>query len=64
MDNTGKKNRLIQILKILTRQEKLIVVLYYYEELTMREIAKVLEFPVSKVKQMHTSLIRKLKIKI
>ena len=40
------------LLKGLTPAEKHIVVLYYYEELTMLEIAKVLDLSESRVSQM------------
>ena len=45
----------------LTRAEKLILVLYYYEEMTMRGIAAVLDMSESRVAQMHSSLIARLK---
>jgi len=45
----------------LTRAERLIVVLYYYEEYTMREIAEVLELPESKVTQMRASIMARCK---
>lgn len=38
----------------LTRSEKLVVILYYYEQLTMREIGEVLDLSESRVSQMHT----------
>lgn len=41
----------------LTRAEKLFLVLYYYEELTIEEIAEVLDLTESRVSQMHSSII-------
>jgi len=58
----GAQNQHIKdFLSGLTRAEKLIVVLYYYEELTMAEIAKTLELPQADVLQMHSSIIARCK---
>jgi RNA polymerase sigma factor for flagellar operon FliA len=45
----------------LTRAERLIVVLYYYEEMTMKEIGATLDLSESRVSQMHSSIIARLK---
>jgi RNA polymerase sigma factor for flagellar operon FliA len=45
----------------LSRKEKLIVVLYYIEELTMKEIGLVLELSESRVCQIHNRIIAQLK---
>lgn len=47
--------------KGLTRAEKLIIVLYYYEEMTMKEIGATLDLSESRVSQMHSSIIARLK---
>jgi RNA polymerase sigma factor for flagellar operon FliA len=47
--------------KGLTRAERLIVVLYYYEEMTMKEIGATLDLSESRVSQMHSSIIQRLK---
>jgi RNA polymerase sigma factor for flagellar operon FliA len=44
-----------------TRSERLIVVLYYYEQLTMKEIGATLDLSESRVSQMHTSIVNRLK---
>lgn len=49
------------ITKGFCRQEKLVIVLYYYEEMTMREIGEVLGISESRVSQVHSSLISRLK---
>jgi RNA polymerase sigma factor for flagellar operon FliA len=49
------------ITKGLTRAERLIVVLYYYEEMTMKEIGATLDLSESRVSQMHSSIIARLK---
>jgi RNA polymerase sigma factor for flagellar operon FliA len=45
----------------LTREEKLIIVLYYYEEMTMKKIGAVLDLSESRVSQMHSSIVARLK---
>jgi RNA polymerase sigma factor for flagellar operon FliA len=45
----------------LNRTERLIVILYYYENLTMKEIGATLELSESRVSQMHSSIIARLK---
>ncbi len=47
--------------KGLTRAERLIIVLYYYEEMTMKEIGATLDLSESRVSQMHSSIIARLK---
>lgn len=47
--------------KGLTRAERLIVVLYYYEEMTMKEIGLTLDLSESRVSQMHSSILARLK---
>lgn len=49
------------ITKGLTRAERLIIVLYYYEEMTMKEIGATLDLSESRVSQMHSSIIARLK---
>ena len=45
-------------------QEKIVISLYYYEELTMKEIGKVLEITESRVSQIHTKAILHLRTKL
>ncbi len=47
--------------KGLTRAERLIIVLYYYEEMTMKEIGATLDLSESRVSQMHSSIVGRLK---
>lgn len=49
------------ITKGLSRAERLIVVLYYYEEMTMKEIGMTLDLSESRVSQMHSSILARLK---
>lgn len=48
----------------LTRAERLIVVLYYYEEMTMKEIGATLDLSESRVSQMHSSIVARLKAQL
>lgn len=50
--------------KGLTRAERLIVVLYYYEEMTMKEIGATLDLSESRVSQMHSSILLRLKAQL
>jgi RNA polymerase sigma factor FliA len=44
----------------LNRNERLIVILYYYEEMTMKEIGATLNLSESRVSQMHSSIVQRL----
>jgi RNA polymerase sigma factor FliA len=50
--------------KGLTRAERLIVILYYYEEMTMKEIGQTLDLSESRVSQMHSSIIARMRAKM
>ena len=45
----------------LTRAERLILILYYYEQMTMKEIGATLDLSESRVSQMHSSIVARLK---
>jgi len=45
----------------LTRAERLILILYYYEEMTMKEIGLTLDLSESRVSQMHSAILKRLK---
>ena len=45
----------------LTAQEKLVIALYYYEELTLKEIGEVMSISESRVSQIHTRAVAKLR---
>ncbi len=55
------KEQLVKSLKQLADRERMVVTLYYYEELTFREIGKVLGISESRVSQIHSEVISKLK---
>jgi len=57
-----QKNDLMRLVtKGLNRNERLIIILYYYEELTMKEIGATLDLSESRVSQMHSSIVQRLK---
>ncbi len=53
--------KLGEALQQLTEKEQKVVTLYYYEELTLKEIANVLEVSESRVSQLHTRALGKMK---
>ena len=56
-----QKNDLMRLVtKGLNRNERLIIILYYYEELTMKEIGATLDLSESRVSQMHSSIVNRL----
>ncbi|PQO26767.1 FliA/WhiG family RNA polymerase sigma factor [Blastopirellula marina] len=56
-----QKNDLMRLVtKGLNRNERLIIILYYYEELTMKEIGATLDLSESRVSQMHSSIVSRL----
>ncbi|MGH7243709.1 MAG: FliA/WhiG family RNA polymerase sigma factor [Phycisphaerales bacterium] len=52
------------ITKGLSRAERLIVILYYYEGMTMKEIGATLDLSESRVSQMHSSILARLKAQL
>jgi len=51
------RTHLAQAIDQLPAQEKTVLSLYYFEELTMREIGQVLEVTESRISQIHTKAI-------
>jgi RNA polymerase sigma factor FliA len=56
-----KRDLMRLVTKGLNRNERLIIILYYYEELTMKEIGTTLGLSESRVSQMHSSIVNRLK---
>jgi RNA polymerase sigma factor for flagellar operon FliA len=52
------------VTKGLNRNERLIIILYYYEELTMKEIGATLDLSESRVSQMHSSIVQRLQTQL
>ena len=58
------KQKLVEALEILTEKERRVVELYYYEDLTLKEISLVLEVSESRVSQLHTKALLKMRKKM
>ena len=48
----------------LSRNEQMVISLYYYEELTLKEIGKVLDLTESRISQIHSKVISKLRVRL
>ena len=55
------KEMLVKSLDGLTEKERRVIELYYYEELTLKEISKVLEVSESRISQLHTKALVKMR---
>jgi RNA polymerase sigma factor for flagellar operon FliA len=77
VDNNGEKNspepellynelksKLMEAIDALNEKERLVVTLYYYENLKLREIAEILGITESRVSQIHSASIMKMKHKL
>jgi len=67
-DNVSKKieeEELIEVIKKvlqkMSKKEQLVIQLYYFEEFSLKEIAKILEISESRVSQIHKNVIKKLR---
>jgi RNA polymerase sigma factor for flagellar operon FliA len=58
------KDRLANAISRLPEREKLVIALYYYENLTLREIGEVLGVTESRVSQLHTKAVLRLKSRL
>jgi RNA polymerase sigma factor for flagellar operon FliA len=58
------KEVLVRTLETLTEKEKKVIVLYYYEELTLKEISRILEVSESRISQLHTKALQKMKVRL
>lgn len=58
------KQVLEQSMQILTEKERKVILLYYYEDLTLKEISSVLEVSESRISQLHTRALQKMKEKM
>jgi RNA polymerase sigma factor FliA len=64
LDQTEMREALADAIARLPEREKLVVTLYYYEELTLREIGEVLGVTESRISQLHTKAILRLKARL
>lgn len=58
------KDVLGEALEVLTEKERKVIELYYYEELTLKEISNILEVSESRISQLHTRGLQKMKTKM
>ncbi|HKM20614.1 MAG TPA: FliA/WhiG family RNA polymerase sigma factor [Lachnospiraceae bacterium] len=58
------KTVLAEALDLLTEKERKVIELYYYEELTLKEISHILEVSESRISQLHTKGLQKMKTKM
>jgi RNA polymerase sigma factor for flagellar operon FliA len=55
---------LLRTIDLLPEQERLVVALYYYEHLTLKEIGRTLGISESRVSQVHTRAMSRLKLRL
>ena len=61
IEDTEVKEMLAEFIDSLPEREKKVIFLYYYEELTLKEISHVLEVSESRVSQLHTKAVSRLR---
>jgi len=64
MEKDELKELLINTISNLNERDRLILSLYYYEELNYKEIANILKITISRVSQIHSKIIKELKSKL
>ena len=64
IEKSELKEMLAQSLELLTEKEKKVILLYYYEDLTLKEISRILEVSESRISQLHTKALQKMKTKM
>lgn len=64
MDIIQQRDALETITRNLTKKERLIIIMYYYEGLTMREIGEIMELTESRVCQIHSNVMARLKAQL
>ncbi|MER3409574.1 MAG: RNA polymerase sigma factor WhiG [Thermoleophilia bacterium] len=64
LDETETREALAEAIAALPEREKIVITLYYYEELTLREIGEVLGVTESRVSQLHTKAILRLRARL
>ena len=64
LEKKEQKYLMKQVIQELPEQEKKVLVLYYFEELTLREIGLILSVSESRVSQIHTKAILRLRSRL
>ena len=62
--NFELKEVIVEAMKSLSRKEQMVISLYYYDELTLKEIGEVIELTESRISQIHTKAIIKMRAKL
>ena len=55
------KQKLEESLEVLTEKERKVILLYYYEDLTLKEISRVMEVSESRISQLHSKALTKMR---
>lgn len=64
LKSKGVRELLIKNIEELPEKQKLVLSLYYYEDLNLKEIGKILEVTESRVSQLHTQAVEKLRTRL
>ncbi|MDE6881796.1 MAG: FliA/WhiG family RNA polymerase sigma factor [Lachnospiraceae bacterium] len=58
------RKMLVESLELLTEKERKVIVFYYYEDLTLKEISNILGVSESRISQLHTRALQKMRGKM
>lgn len=64
MEHRELLENVVKVLQSLSEQERLAISLYYYEELTLKEIGQVMNVSESRISQIHTAAVLKFRAKL
>jgi RNA polymerase sigma factor for flagellar operon FliA len=62
LDKSEMKKMLVEAINTLSDKEKKVIALYYYEELTLKEISSIMGVSESRISQLHTKSLKKMKV--
>ena len=64
IQKSEQKQLLVETIRNLGERDRLIITLYYYENLNYNEIAEILNITISRVSQIHSKIVKELKLKL
>ena len=64
LKSKGVRELLVKNIEELPEKQKLVLSLYYYEDLNLKEIGKILEVTESRVSQLHTQAVDRLRARL
>ncbi len=64
LKNKGIRDIIVKTVEELPEKQKLVLSLYYYEDLNLKEIGRILDVTESRVSQLHTQAVLKMKLKL